>query len=1670
MAKKAESADMDLLQRNADYIRAGAFLPPGSPLPADEPVDTLEARIYRHPALGDRPVVRLCLSSLGAGSDATMGVIGFGAPEVKGGLGIGKRQALGFPEAVLVSAPEHAPLTLKLVKFLKKTDKQMRNSPGNAKVAIEAEARSADAAPVILCSFYEEVGRMFVEAGNMTYAATFFGKARDVERTYALDVDEGRRRDAFVEFALSGALTNKVMTEYARDLITRHGEAIAYDYFYDLCVRRTLGGSPPSSEMVKQLRRMIKGAGLKQQDEDNRFIEAVWESPSLAKAAPAFWEIYADTFVAFAKTRPEVANHLLHLFPEPTQGKRHEFYVLWLDILERAGLLAAALDHPAPKDSKIVMEKGSAAWLEQLMGRMGKGRYYWNYSPIHESFFGILKRAAARIKAEDKPIQLVSRQGWYTYADPDLLDYALELGLKLADPPQNTQMNLSVWADTSHHNTYRPRDFALLAADKRFEPIILAAVGGVIGEEAFEACARGKKALREARERWLTDQIEHTRKQGLPDAESHFYHVVHNKISASMMAEFPHVYARLKTLDFAPALLQTLNNGLFSELHWPALSEAIAKLRGLKKDHQVKIAGSFPHVILFNDVRAIVVGPDGIVLEHDIKKPDKHDIPKTMRYANGHLLVIFGTSRKAYWSNKPNDVLEVEGYYWDYDMAYSAQLADGASTEGGPVLRVGDLKFHQAERAFYDGTTFWKQVWDNNESKLREYDPRQNSFGRFSLPAWFEETAKPGWRAMFENSMLFAIDGLKDSPLGAKDGKVGYILRTPIIEPPPGAEKKTSEDEDESYDDDTPATQTEYELMRIDGATWRGSLANHSSSFFAMRFPGDDTLRPVSMDYVTRLWTPDGKHTTATVGTRTYHSSESPYADWTKDIMLPVQCWHALRPRDEEGSRALRKLTAEQLAPIFAIALAESAEAKKNAVDPKHCQKTVQAIAKGIPAIKDAGLRDAVARVILQAANLQNTLLRAVKDNDPASFKSEEVNEYTFSIRDFQELATLVDGGYRYNYNNGMPYHPVITAAEHFLLTGEQSSQVEALGPAGWLQHLPNLSAMARLGFTFGCAGDRPRIARQLRYWSKRDMFAHPERYRILVCEGTRGSGNVDEDEDDVRVQFTHNKSRYYGFFKPEEWGSKKGTYTLVEYNEAGAFEEPPKRKLVSSKPLTELDLTGERLAALATALETYADPEVWDARIGEVLAKLTGLTSAEASLLWIGLPNISHWGSNFLPKESRSFLNIKAKEAEVARGVFRNGERNKIIAALSRSLPADLSTFAAPLGAGEDDKQSPVALLAAAWNEAMGKRESLDEALVLDLQNEVYTSIDAKTFIKAMMEVDKATLLHVYPKHKFDAEGNYVCDGEAPSYPIFGPNIIYTLIHVTPYLIATRPPEHPVRRALPKAIDACVEMLKNENFLFCYNTKSFWGDHADRKRKDMMRLVGGKESKKPHMFDNGRLVAVEQHNYVCMYMRPAKIARCMDEPLLKEFALKEGDEPNFPNHIQSLDIIRSAEFRAMAQRAVETPVAEGGDERDPRQSVPALLKEVQETHDLSEDAAVLYLVLLGWPTFKEKELRDFFGWSPKVYKAACAELVAKELALEAKRERAGRTIFLPGRWEALKSPLPSVEAWKIPLHAGFNIDHTGKPNGRHFTWKYPPHMTFEKAWARIKAGDKPSF
>ncbi|MBW2734080.1 MAG: hypothetical protein JRH20_16960, partial [Deltaproteobacteria bacterium] len=132
---------------------------------------------------------------------------------------------------------------------------------------------------------------------------------------------------------------------------------------------------------------------------------------------------------------------------------------------------------------------------------------------------------------------------------------------------------------------------------------------------------------------------------------------------------------------------------------------------------------------------------------------------------------------------------------------------------------------------------------------------------------------------------------------------------------------------------------------------------------------------------------------------------------------------------------------------------------------------------------------------------------------------------------------------------------------------------------------------------------------------------------------------------------------------------------------------------------------------------------------------------------------------------------------------------------------------------------------------------------------------------------------------------------------------------------------------------------------------------------------------------------------------------------------------------------------------------------------------EVAQTHDVSEEAACLYLQLLALPNPSDKKLREFNGWTPKTLKDAGKALVAAKLVMQAKRARAGRELFLPCGWEDLKRPNGPIETWKLPLF-GVRRTHEGKldiPLGLILPVR-PMHVLFAQAWGRTLKGDAPRY
>ncbi|MGP3974365.1 hypothetical protein ACTWQF_10175 [Streptomyces sp. 8N114] len=120
--------------------------------------------------------------------------------------------------------------------------------------------------------------------------------------------------------------------------------------------------------------------------------------------------------------------------------------------------------------------------------------------------------------------------------------------------------------------------------------------------------------------------------------------------------------------------------------------------------------------------------------------------------------------------------------------------------------------------------------------------------------------------------------------------------------------------------------------------------------------------------------------------------------------------------------------------------------------------------------------------------------------------------------------------------------------------------------------------------------------------------------------------------------------------------------------------------------------------------------------------------------------------------------------------------------------------------------------------------------------------------------------------------------------------------------------------------------------------------------------------------------------------------------------------------------------FAALGTHLSADEGAAPGWEQHPARSVPHLVAECATRHGLDEDAAALHLMLLALPDPTDRNVKQWTGWKPARFKAACAALDRTGLVVRAARPRAGRSLFLPGPWQETKPPRLPVESARRAL------------------------------------------
>ncbi|MGW3444493.1 hypothetical protein [Streptomyces sp. NPDC001076] len=1624
-------------------LDAGAILPPGTT--EREDADVLTARTYTHPALDGRAVVRLVPGTLGEAEDLALEFLGLGrrpeAPEV----GQVRRETLGFPAWALVHDPANGHHALALVKDVERLARQAKSKPGNAKEGFEALGeRLGRAVPHFLPTFYEQAARIFLQHENTTYAAAFFGKAREAERVHALAVDEERQRAVFLEFAFAGALTVKALKEYVKDLARRLEPATAWTQFRQLTVERCAAGMPPYASLPQDARGLIKTAGLDRVTEECALVADLLASPAAVRAPASFWNAYRSVLPVLAERRPEIRVRLLEIMPAGL-GRDVADDEFWLALLAECGAdLLLTEDGGGEVDP--------ADWLGRWAQHRKHGGTYADRSP---ATLALVERMASRLRAGGRPVDLFTGR-WQAGADLDLLDLCVAEGIALAVPDADTHVDLplAVWLRDERPGQ---RDLKAVAAESRYRALLFDAVEGLgRGQGPAELPkVAAHPVLGDVLREWLREATaELATTAGLPGADTELERL---RPFRAVMRESPQAVRRLTEYDIVPVLGRTLRAGLLDELGWPALEEALELLDAevrKDRDNTLSVTEAWPALILVRGHKAIVVGPEGILLTHDLRLPtdlDRWHRPR-FRYVDGELLVMWrdGSKQHGYWSNRPTEVVPLGGEqipsWWSGMDAANASipLPGGGRATGGRTLHAGDTVLPPGRPVLGDGTTYWRQGRQGRQSLWLEYDPVTGEHGRASLPALLASAVREDASLLHGSCEVLPLQpGLEHSPFGTDGTVLGRWVRTEGE----GAEARTTA----GTPDGRTATLRAARNGRVPGVP-----------LGALRLPGGAEPIAAQTYQSVALHAGDGTE----LGRVSFGESGGAYAAGTR-LVPPVAFWHALRPRDERGSAVLRTLTDESAGALMratATALDERQQAlaragkddRARAAVPGTDEVTLAAVARALPELTDRRLLAGVAshvRAALRIAEAAASLARPAQER-PRQPRQRTEGMFADYSPDHGGDRTLHDAtagavSLQNAWHGGWAALRQIRAVNHVLsgrpADGKPLPESERLTAAGdgWQsdEHtVPGIGAVwpPVLG-----------ALRPLAYRAASPSLTDAQREPLLLLFEALTEGplpGLGTTLREVVLSEPHDKQQRVGQVLRRDGrtvvvlGCQSVDVRLdtvewlaLDHDPSGAFGAVGHFTLVQEIRY-DAGIPADRLAELTRLIrEKGAAP--WRPEAPEALATATqgGLGPLQATVLLAGHPHAP-------AADGLAVVGLKPRQRTFGAQLLNSlgqDEQRALLGALLPDDPAELWTT------GPD-----TAAAGRLWAERLGTLVRLPEELSTDLAGM------GAGHAEAVLNPARTPWLARTTVFRTDKDGDFTpADPSAVpgSYTLAGAlESLAALAYVLPY-------GHVLRAGLTDGLRALRRRLADPGLLLDLDLE--WTEKGGPTSVQLRKVFGLPET------GGGDAHGLTRAGDT-LVLRPWYSDT--EHVLLRPAALTGADDPVFGLLEGLLGEGRSSRLRAVRTLLGEDlarALAAGGPAgyaQDPTVGVPALVAEVAGAHGLGEDAAALYLQLLALPDPTDRNCARWTGWKPARIKKARAELAATDLVVEAKRPRAGRTLFLPGGWRDRRAPAVPLETWKEALYP--------VSGGNRTLPLVPVPELFARAWERVRAGDAPAY
>ncbi|MBW2735442.1 MAG: hypothetical protein JRH20_23910, partial [Deltaproteobacteria bacterium] len=739
-------------------------------------------------------------------------------------------------------------------------------------------------------------------------------------------------------------------------------------------------------------------------------------------------------------------------------------------------------------------------------------------------------------------------------------------------------------------------------------------------------------------------------------------------------------------------------------------------------------------------------------------------------------------------------------------------------------------------------------------------------------------------------------------------------------------------------------------------------------------------------------------------------------------------------PRDVEGSKAMRAFDAKQAEALITAANAGPFTAEKHR-DFEPAPEVIAAIEKHLPEVSHPKLKKAIAGV-LGAVTGQQKRLEKLLDKLPKELREgAEAGSSDTGYRlpkrksGHKELAMGLAGLVTLKREDNTIFSEAKEVAGFFGRGDAQEGHLRTAPGAGfWEGLIGNGAAVAyRMLLPKVKKDDRPVLRQLLEYLAKLG-FSGPEvaqRYRL---------GPVPFDTWDRTVEYGN-----------PELSSKDGNdyfcskarenLVLLEHARSGGFEHIDEKDNILGSGWG----SKEQVAELWALFEERGAIPLKQAIL--LFAEKTGLTLTEATLY-----ATAEW-------QSDTYGWVKTREFDWAGRRFWTGNN------WDRDMPR--IRFAAAIFEGgplEDlwDAEKLAERIAAHFLANNPKQRVIADESVL---SEIQYAVSPDELLSVFRDVAHGDVNPGKDQQRF-FKGCY--------YKVLGPGADHPDPYVKTLLYGFFQTKvgDPFFGGIAQAWERVREWMRHPHYMV--PVMDYWGDHTEEPLKSLRERFSGKPdiTMEPHKTEQGPVgdsgvCTTDNGRTTCIY--------ATTEAILNGHALLDGLPDTTPK-IAEVRFIFSEHVDAFIARSQSSPVDKDAYEADPRHSAPQAISGVMKLHKLSKDAAALYLQLATLFNPTDAMVCRFNGWNKKQLGTAGKELVEKKLVIEAKRAKAGRSLFIPSAWITKAQPKP-FESWKDGHLSLLNDDGSGKERPfRYFYELWPPHILYARVWERIQAGEGPGF